>query len=747
MRNVEPAPPSPSNFARLGQFCYHRWRWVLALWVGLLILSLILLPRLDQALTGTGTFYEAGPAYQAEQRLQQELRVTPDDLSVVFEASQGQVEDYQTAIDRMIDDTRSLSAVNAVTTVAEQPNYRSDTGQVAYSIINLAVDGSDAFAAIDQIQQILTDNQTENLNTYLVGQPVVDQEAQRISREDLSRSELLTLPLTLIALLFVFGSAIAATMPIAMALMTVSVTLGLLWVVTLAMDISIFALSITTMLGLGVGIDFCLLIVSRFREELVSSSVEQAVVRTVDTAGRAVFYSGLTTCIGLVSLLLFPIVLLRSLGVAASLVVFMSVAAALTLVPALLSVVGTRINYWQVVRPAPERGRMWSAIAQTIMRHSVAAVAFVLVVIGVLTSPFFNAQFGLGDADILPTHIPARQGVEVIREAFGEGETAPILLAVSTTAGDSILTAEHLETLYNFVEELEADPRVATVSSVVNLNPDFDLVTYQQLYQTSNAIPDPVLQEAVDRLSTDSTTLVAVISQTNGNDPQSRELVRDLRDRPLEDLRLQVGGQTALALDTIQIVYQRFPWVLVSVLIVTFVSLCLLFNSVVLPIQAFFLNLMSIAASFGALVFIFQDGNFQNLLDFAPLGYLDVLLPVVLFCVLFGLSMDYEVFLLTRIKEAYDSTGHNRHSIVEGLERTGRIITSAALLMIIVTGSFAFTSIIFVKALGLGIALAVLIDSTLVRAILVPASMNLMGRWNWWAPKFLRLDRVNIKTN
>jgi len=744
--------PSPtlaaSNFARLGRLCYRHWRWVLTLWLALLVLSLTLLPRLDQALTGTGTFYEAGAAHQAEQLLQADFNVTPHDLSLVFEVTQGQVEEFQPTLDRIHDAVRELSAVNAVTTAAEQPSYRSQDGQVAYSIVNLSVEGSDAFATIDEIQQILAQNQAENLNTYLSGQPVVDQEAQHISRQDLSRSELLTLPLTLVALVFVFGTAIAATMPVAMAMVSVSVTLGLLWLVTLAMDVSIFALTITTMLGLGVGIDFCLLIVSRFREELRSSPVEQAVVRTVDTAGRAVFYSGLTTCIGLFSLLLFPIVLLRSLGVAASIVVFISVAAALTLVPALLGVVGHRINRWQVVQPAPERGGLWSTIAHTIMGHSVAAIAFVLVIISFLTYPFLTAQFGLGDVDILPQQVPARQGIEVIRAAFGEGEASPLLLVMQTPDGEaSILSAEHVATLYQLVEDLEADPRVARVDSLVSLDPEFDLATYQQFYQNPEAIPDPAVQQSLEQLSTDTTTLVTVVSQGGSNDPQSRELVQDLRDRSLAGLNLQIGGQTALALDTMQIVYQRFPWVLISVLVVTFVSLCLLFNSVVLPFQAFFLNLMSIAASFGALVYIFQDGNFQNALDFTPLGYLDVLLPVVLFCVLFGLSMDYEVFLLSRIKEAYDSTGHNRCSIVEGLERTGRIVTSAALLMIIVTGSFTFTSIIFVKALGLGIALAVLIDSTLVRAILVPASMNLIGHWNWWAPRFLKLDRINIKTH
>lgn len=246
-------------------------------------------------------------------------------------------------------------------------------------------------------------------------------------------------------------------------------------------------------------------------------------------------------------------------------------------------------------------------------------------------------------------------------------------------------------------------------------------------------------------MSSDSTTLVAVNSRTDTNDAATRNLVQELRNLSLNGLQVQVGGQTASQLDTVQVIYRRFPLVLAVIMAVTFIVLCVLLNSVILPLKAIIINLLSIGASFGALVFIFQEGNFHTWLNFTPVGYLDILLPVILFCVLFGLSMDYEVFLLSRIKEAYDRTGDNTKSVIEGLERTGRIITSAALLMIIVTGAFALTSIIFVKALGLGIALAVLFDATLIRAILVPASMHLMGKWNWWAPKFLGLDRIKLE--
>lgn len=303
---------------------------------------------------------------------------------------------------------------------------------------------------------------------------------------------------------------------------------------------------------------------------------------------------------------------------------------------------------------------------------------------------------------------------------------------------------QHIPTLYNLVNNLKTDPRIAKVRSIVNIDPRLSLANYQQLYSNPKSIPLP-MAVAVQQLSSDSTTLIVVNSRTDSNDTDTRDLVKELRTLSLDSLNVQVGGQPASQVDTIQVVKERFPFVVAAIMVVTFVVLCALLNSVVLPLKAIIINVLSIGASFGALVFVFQEGNFHTWLNFTPVGYLDILLPVILFCVLFGLSMDYEVFLLSRIKEAYDRSGDNSLSVVEGLERTGRIITSAALLMIIVTGAFALTSIIFVKALGLGIAMAVLIDAMLIRAILVPASMHLLGKWNWWTPKFLRLKRINLK--
>lgn len=734
----------PSIFARLGYLSYRYRALVIIIWAALLLLSLALTPRLDSVLKGIGIVYEAGEASRAEQLLQQELKVNPDALSIVFQSANGQkIDKYQLEVEQIITQVRSLSTVSSVLSTKQHPEYRSTDGSTEYSIINLKTSASEGVAAIASIEQVLAQTNSLSLKTYLTGKPVVDIEAQRISKADLSKAEAIALPLTLITLIFVFGSAVAAAIPVAMGVMTVSITLGLLSLLTLKIDLSVFALNITSMLGLGLGIDYSLLIVNRFREELLVGSVEQAVIRTVDTAGRAVFFSGLTVCIGLISLLIFPILLLQSFGVAGSVVVMLSVVAALTLLPALLAILGERVNLWRVVRLA-QRGGFWTFFARKVMRYSVPSVVVILVIVAVFASPFLEARFGLGDASVIPRAVPAREGVEVLKQAFGAGEISPLLLAVSSDPGVPILSGPHISTLYNLVNNLKSDRRIAKVRSIVNIDPRLSLDNYQQLYSNLKSIPLPIAV-AMQQLSSDSTTLIVVNSRTDSNDTDTRNLVEELRALSLDDLDIQIGGQPASQVDTIQVVRERFPLVVAAIMVVTFVVLCALLNSVVLPLKAIVINVLSIGASFGALVFIFQEGNFHTWLNFTPVGYLDILLPVILFCVLFGLSMDYEVFLLSRIKEAYDRSGDNSLSVVEGLERTGRIITSAALLMIIVTGAFALTRIIFVKALGLGIAIAVLIDATLIRAILVPASMHLLGKWNWWTPKFLRKQRINFK--
>lgn len=769
------------GFYRLGRFVYRYRRLTIVLWALLMMLSLAVTPQLGQVLKETGSTYEAGSAHQAEQLLQQDLNLTADALTVVFQRLPGQSTDNskggQSQIEALLKQIRSLPSVSTVVSATEQPDYRSADGQVQYSIVRLAVsEGSDMLLAIDRIEKLLT-QPLPGWKSFLTGMPIVNRDVQQISKTDLGRIEFLVLPLTLMALLIVFGSIVAAILPVVMAVVAVSITFGLLYLIALQLSVSVFALNLVSMLGLGLGIDYSLLIVNRFREELGTGSMESAIARTVETAGRAVFFSGLTVCIGLMGLLLFPITLLQSLGIGGAIVVLLSVVVALTLLPALLGLLGKRIQRRAVKVATPKH--CWAAIARKVIRHSIPASITVLIVVLGLSAPFLQARFGLTSADILPQRFAAREGVEVLTQAFGAGESSPILVLIRTPSPkDTILAKAHVATLYETVKRLTADPRVERVSSLFSLNPTLPLAAYQQLYQADQQASPSELTAVVK--SPESASLFVFKSQPAGNDRATQQLANGLRSLPLDDAPLKgsqtwvtgraatlvvvnsrtarntiatqtlvrdiqawklsgldvwVAGQTARELDTMQAVYQRFPIVLAIMMGVTFAVLYVLLDSVILPLKAIAMNVLSIGASFGALVFIFQDGNLQHWLHFTPVGYIDLLLPIVLFCVLFGLSMDYEVFMLTRIKETYDEGKSNTESVINGLEMTGSIITSAALLMIIVTSTFVFSRIIFVKALGLGCAIAVLLDVTLIRAILVPATMNLLGKWNWWSPR------------
>jgi len=770
MNDRKPTPDANSVFSRLGSHIYRHRIWTLIIWAVFTLVSLLCAPLLENALQEVKVVDETGAANSAELMIQEAFDINPDALTVVFQqvtdapsenASNDrsrpvpsnvqpenvQPKNVQTEIDATLASIRSLPEVASISTPLEHPEYISSDRQTQYSIINLKSLSADA---IDKIEQTIDQANADTaqspepaLNIYLTGKPAIDQAVQSISKADLRKVELAVLPITLIVLVLVFGSVVAAAMPIAMGVVTVSVTLGLLYLIAQRLSVSVFALNLTSMLGLGLGIDYALLIVNRFQKELTTHSVEQAIRITSDTAGRAIFFSGITVCISLFGLVLFPIRLLQSLGIAGAIVVSLSVLTALTLLPALLGLVGHGIHYGSLFSVVNKQQKFWRTIARAVIRRSVLFTILVLLIVAGLTAPFFSANFGVGNADILPASAPAREGVDQINQAFGPGETAPILVTVqSRIANEPLFTPARIATLYQFIDDLQQDPRVSSIQSIVNLDPTLTVQSYQQLYANPAQIPIPQVAAAFDQLTDRESTLVIVKSKTAQQSEATRNLVREFRNASLEGLEIRVAGQTASELDVIAAIERRLPLVLSLIMVATFITLSLLLRSLILPIKAIIMNLLSMGASFGALVFIFQDGNFQNLLNFKPIGYIDVLLPVVLFCVLFGLSMDYEVFLLTRIKETYDELKHNGEdpnknntaSVIIGLEQTGQLITSAALLVIIVTSAFAFTSLIFVKALGLGIAIAIAIDTTLIRIILVPASMKLMGKWNWWTP-------------
>jgi putative drug exporter of the RND superfamily len=583
----------------------------------------------------------------------------------------------------------------------------------------------------------------------VAGGPAFYGDVQAVTERDLQRSEVISLPLAALALLLVFGSLVAAGVPLAVGGASVLVALAGIFLVAQVIPMSIFVLNLATLLGLGLGVDYSLLMTSRFREELAHRDgpdrVAEAVRVTVATAGRAVFFSGLTVLLGLLGLVLFEFMILRSVGIAGAIVVGLAVLAAITLLPAILAILGTRVDRLRIrsITAEPSPDGPWARLARRVMRHPVAVLVPTLTLLLVLGLPFLHVRFNAPDASILPPAVPSREAYDVLAREFGEGEFAPLVLAVRTS-GDAT-SADNLANLYAYSRRLAADPRVSRVSSLVDVDPRVTLEQYQLLYGSPAGPPDRFVSTALGATTKGDLTAFTVFTPYGPNRDEGRALARELRDptsalAPPAGMTVLVGGGAADVDDVVSRVWADFPRTAAFIVITTFVVLFVLLRSVVLPVKALAMNTLSIVASFGALVWIFQDGNLSALLGFQPLGFVETTQPVILFCVLFGLSMDYEVFLLSRMKEVWDRTGDNTEAVARGLERSGRIVSSAALIVVVVAGSFAFADIVLIKALGLGVAIAVALDATVVRALLVPATMRLLGKWNWWVPR--RLDRA-----
>jgi RND superfamily putative drug exporter len=663
--------------------------------------------------------------------------------------------EFETAAQRAVAGVASAPHVVGSRSHLIAPTQISVEKKIVYDVILLDLKPDDSPAALEGIQSALVE--VDGIKVAIAGGPSFYADIQSVSETDLQRSELISLPLAAVVLLLVVGSAVAAGLPLAVGGATVIVALAAIFGVAQATRMSIFVLNLTTLLGLGLGVDYSLLLVSRFREELGrGAKLGDAVQRTVATAGRAVFFSGVTVMLGLAGLALFDFAILRSIGIAGAITVAIAVASSVTLMPAILSLLGPRVNRLAIRRlgsgKVNERGP-WARLARAVMRRPLAVALPTLALLIALGTPWLGVRFNAPDGSILPERVPSRQALDALTDAFGEGSFSPMTAAVRTDG--PVTSAANIKLLYDWVQALQADPRVARVDSIVSIDPRLTLTQYQLLYSSSSfdsaTPPDRYAAQILSFTTAGDLTTVSITPTNGPNRPESRALVGELRAAhpgsigagtpsaitPPAGLNALIGGGAAEIVDVVDTISGEFPRTAAVVILATLIILAVLLRSIVLPIKAVVMNMLSILASFGALVWIFQEGNLSAILGFAPLGFVETTIPVILFCVLFGLSMDYEVFLLTRMREIYDRTGDNTAAVAGGLERSGRIITSAALIVVVVAGSFVFAEIVLIKALGVGVAIAVALDATIVRALLVPATMRLFGKWNWWAPRWM----------
>jgi putative drug exporter of the RND superfamily len=730
----------------IGRFAYRRPWVVVAAWLVSLAMVVPVLGQLDRPLKVGGFSSETSEGARAIDLLQRELGFSPSQLAVIYTSETLQADSpvFQEQISASLSRIHDLDYVQDVVTPSLDPALIAPSNELAYAIVGMGLDPEEAQREAGEVESLIVDQ--PDVDIVVAGGPSFYADIETASQRDLQRAELIAFPIALLALLFVFGSVVAAAIPLVVGSAGVGVILLALYGVAHITDMSIFVLNLATMLGLGLAVDYSLFITSRFREEMArrSGNVEGAVVASLQLAGRAVFFSGLSVLVGLAGLSLFPLMFLRSVGIAGVVVVAISTLGALTLLPAVLSIAGHRIDALPIgplakrAAHADDRNGFWYRLARRVERRPVLIAITTVALLALLGSPFLRANISSPDATILPTDLPSRQGFDLLSKEFTGGEISPFVVVLHTEG--AMQSPEHLQELWDLAETLQADERISHVRSALTF-PGAPV----------GAAPEDILhfRESAERLGVDTrldrfinanTAMILAYPVEPANDPVNKDLLADLRTYDPGEMGMLVGGGTAEIVDVVDVIYNDFPLVALAIVATTYVILLLLFRSVVLPIKAIMMNALSILASYGALVWIFQDGNLSSVLGFTPQGFVEASLPVIMFCVLFGLSMDYEVFLLSRVQEEWQRTRDNDESVAVGLERSGRIISSAALIVVVVTASFVTADVVIVKALGLGIALAVTIDATLVRALLVPATMKLLGSANWWIPRWL--DRV-----
>ncbi len=736
-----------SRFYRLGTFAYRRRVWVLIAWVGILFALGPALGKISDNLSQGGFEVPGSQSDFVAKAVENDFSAYElTDLLVMKSGTLTATDPkFRQTFETVRDALLKAPGVAAVSDPYAAPERSiSRDGHVLTATVGITDDQDQALAHNPAVEKAVEDAARGSGITALVtGAPPFYAAFEHTTTTDLERAERIALPITLIILVIAFGSVVAAGVPLVMALVGLGVAFGVISIIASQTTVSTFAQNTASMVGIGVGIDYSLFILTRFREHLRNDrAVSQAIAEAMASSGKAVFVSAMTVVVALAGTQLVNVAAFRSMGFAPMIAVALAGAAALTLLPAFLGLLGRRVNKWAIKRKRSVEGAVWHRWAMTVMRRPWTALAVSVLILGVLAAPAVGLRMGSSGPSILPPDAGPRVAAEITAEAFGEGQVAPVQIVVDHPRG--VLGAGFTD-IYALAQEIATDREVARVDSVATILPNAP--PQQALAVANSPQAKPFVSTLVARNGT-RTILYAVTKHGPQSDPVDAfvERLRDQLPRTLPaGVTAAVGGDGALNTDINNEMQNKLIPVVGLVMLLSFLVLMLFFRSILLPLKAILMNTASVLATYGVIVFIFQQGHFEGLLGFESTGNIDSFLPLFLFCILFGLSMDYEVFMLARIREEYLRTHDNTEAVGWGLEHTARIITSAALVMVTVFGAFAFASLAPIKAMGFGLATAVFLDASLIRVVLVPATMRLMGDWNWWLPKWL--DRILPKVS
>ncbi|WP_446222885.1 MMPL family transporter [Nocardia sp. IBHARD005] len=705
------------------EFTRRRSCWVLGVFAVLAVVLGALGATLFERVEGGGYTDPGSESSRALEVLREEFGQAPPNLLLLVE-TESSVEDPEStaAATALVANLQERAGVTEVMSywTSHQPALRSVDGKQGLIVASVLGSEREIDERVTAISGELTGKQG-SLQVRAGGFAMLMHETVQQSKTDIAKGEAIAFPLTLIALLFVFGGLVAASLPLLVAIGTVLTTMGALWLLTLFTPLSVTATNVATLLGLGLAIDYSLLIVNRYRDELADGrNPAGAVATTLRTAGRTVAFSALTVAVALAGLLFFPLLAIRSMGYAGIVVAALAALVSLTVLPAALLLIGTRIDkgqlgWWflRAPRPAPGEGA-WHKLATAVMRKPISIGLAVTALLLLLGAPFLGVKLGFPDERTLPESMNSRQVTEIVARDFSESDQHTLVAVLP----DSAYSAAGLDTIARAMSDLDNVRRVDTATGS---------------YAQGGLFVEPTAANA--RFRVEKAVYLSIVPTTGDSDALAGlvEQVRAVRT-PSE---LLVGGVAAANADSVAAIENALPWALGFVVIMMLIVLFALTGSMVLPVLAVILSALSLTATFGALVWIFQDGHLSGVLGFTVTGDLSATVPVMLFAAAFGLAMDYQVFLLSRIREEYDRTGKNETAVALGLERVGRIVTAAAILISLVFLGFLASDITFMKAFGIGLPLAVIVDATLVRGFLLPAAMKVLGDANWYAPEFL----------
>lgn len=695
----------------LANLVTRHYKVTLGVWIILFVALAFFALRLPSLLEGDG-FKMDGEHQQVMDELTETFDLPAETLFVVFDHTSDQT------IQDTLNDIENLKIVKDIQSPLDDSTLYKEN--VSYAMLHFNTDTENMSEVVDDIRQAIGNEK----GVTLTGAAAINKDINSASQKDLASAEAIGLPIALIVLLLAFGSVVAALVPIAVGIVTVVSALGVMTFFGEAMDLSIFVLNIVPMLGLALSIDFALLLINRYKEELTEKSVVEAVQISIKTAGRSIIFSALCVFIGLGAMFVLEVEIFQNIALGGMLVVAMAVLGSITLLPALLMVLGDRINKWTILRVKPGASTKWRNFASFVMKRPVTLIIVALVLLGIGIIPVKEMTLTIPSVESLPKDYDSRQAYEVMEDEFNMGDQSTIYMIADRPGGWE--NTDGLNTMKNIEEQLLKDPDVKSVDTVFSAS---EISSVEQ-WEQSMLIPDlsgqltPLLETFVQ----DDKLMIPVTLGLNGSSDEAQDWAREWADKDIGTDFL-IGGHPKFNQEIFDEIFDKVGILLGIILGSTFIILTIAFRSVLIPLKAIIMNVIGLASTFGILVYIFQYGHFG--LEETTIA---LIIPVIVFSLVFGLSMDYEVFLISRIQEEYMKHHNNTKATVDGLTSTSKIITSAALIMIVITGAFAFTEVMPVKQIGIGIAIAVAIDASIIRLLLVPSLMKLFGKWNWWLP-------------